>query len=307
MELTPETFKLYIEQSHTQVHKKDDRALDSYDDEIFPREQSDVADFLGSVAADSSSTIGLLRQLSCELSDRALRWTDMGGGLGVALREASIWRAQGFLGEITLTNVDLFDHGTGFKNRQRLREISAWKGMGADSDFADPKHEPRLIIANAEEVSLPEPADLITSVQAIQYFSDPLKGIANWYNQLSDEGLVVVTRRTWGGAWSRHIIRDGQAEESEVFTCLFSQLDEQDIRYAADYPYRDRQDEHEPENPDPNGIDALVIQKRAGTALKVRTAPIAVEQVKSAFKIVRYDDTRPAIEVVYADSNGLVS
>ncbi len=260
-----------------------DRSLDDYDVEIFPSCQSEVVDLLGDVVPNASSMVELLRGLSPAAEDKPLHWVDMAGGLAVALREASILRTQNILGEITLTNVDLFDWREELAGD--LKALSAEMGM----DLGNKAHEPQFIQDNAETVVLEEPADLITSVQGIQYFDDPLRALVNWYNQLNGDGLMVVARAShW---WPREISQRSQSDETEPFAALFSQFEEHGIRYATG----DAASSFIPE--EVTDFEVLAIQKQAETRLQLNAA---LMQVVAGFswKVVQYDDAKPAIEVV---------
>ena len=181
----PQSFESLIsEQEVVQAGKFQGRLLKEYNQYIFPGQawrepcSSAVADFLRPFCVeDRVSLDGVIKGL-CEVSDgNPVRWVEMGGGRALPMRQLANDTARSE--HLVMTNVDLFDFGLEGLEPEELTYLERLSPGVTHELIA-----PNFIQADAETVVLPEPADLITSVEAVQYLNNPLAAISNWYNQI---------------------------------------------------------------------------------------------------------------------------
>jgi len=112
-------------------------------------------------------------------------WADLGGGYGVAQRQAKL---EGLVGQLALVDVDALGW-----NDLPLTQEERWDikdEVGANALHA--KFRPMLIQADVQHVQLPKPATLLTSVQVWQYLEDKNACLVHWYNSLREGGLLLV-------------------------------------------------------------------------------------------------------------------
>ena len=107
----------------------------------------------------------------------------------------------------------------------------------------DAKNRPTLVQSDNATVKLPKKQDVITAFEAIQYQRDKLGAIVNWYNQLEDDGILILAS---GGGWTRRIYENGKDEG------LFEEFCEQ-LRKAGIEVVVDR--------------ETVVIRRKPGTKL----------------------------------------
>jgi hypothetical protein len=227
--------KLLSEQTIVQSSKYWWRDLLEYDGYVAGEYAPGLSIFLQETIAPSTDNFwGIIDGVSRKITDRPIHWVEMAGGLAVAMREvASDFDRTGMLGRLQLTNVDLFH-----RDFEDLPEVDRGRIYAAVSNTSlhESEYPPKHLLGNAETIKLPEAADIITSIEGIQYFSDPLRAIANWYNQLEDQGIMIAARK--GSAWSEHITQVGLAH-GEPLRTLLSQLEGSGIKFAADQRIQD--------------------------------------------------------------------
>jgi hypothetical protein len=293
---------LVAEQATVQAETDRGRTLDEYDSLVFPDQQycplrgSAVSDFArpltdgeGPVTLDA-----ILRGMSEAQPGRPIRWVDMGGGRGLAMRQ--LRSAPDVDSRLEMTNVDLFDHGFAGIKPTRLERLEALAPGITGSES-----KPKLIVDNVETVILSEPADLITSIEGIQYLDDPLRTLSNWYNQLIDNGVMfVATDDTWPD-WIRYKgERNNDEYRDTPIKHLLEELSENGINYAVTN-YSDDESGGRPPL-DLRSFRKLAIQKKPGTLLKVTQPVTKVELDRSNYKYVHYeasaDGSSPIVEVV---------
>jgi len=213
-----EAFKrLVVEQEKIQLTKFQGRTADEYDQGIFLGrhggripETSEVEEFLISRLGKSAISLeGALERMASK-SGGMVRWADMAGGRGLALRQMKL--SPKLNGHIETTNVDINNYDLSGLETKELEHLEK-KFPGITKDMVRPK----FILANAETVQLPTPADLVTSIEAVQYLDHPIAALCNWYNQLKENGLMIVsTEHKWSG-WIRY-------EGSALWTTLTPQI-----------------------------------------------------------------------------------
>jgi SAM-dependent methyltransferase len=258
--------ELQAKQAEVQAGKFQGRMLHEYNWNIFPEHQygagSDVVDFMRPhIAGDKVSLEGVLDGMS-ERADHQIHWVDMAGGRNLAQRVYNSDPAR--RERVTTTAVELFDYGLKGLDAQDLATV-------AESANGP---QPRLIIADAQEVTLDHPADVITCVSGVQYLDDPLRAIANWYNQLAAGGFLFIAD---AGDWAHLVAYDFSAtpyrlrEEQSPMADMLDELTVNGVPFAAtdhsDLLWNARLALN------PREFRSLIVQKVPGTQMMVNTAP----------------------------------
>lgn len=297
---TNPTFEqLLVEQETVQAGKFRARMHDDYHQLMFPGQ--DFVPSLSSAVTDLARTLcvgeekvtlnGILRGLSREKGGDAVQWVDMGGGRGLALRQ--VMTEPSMREVIQATNVDLFDWGLDDLRNEDYDYLER-RAPGVTQE----ENAPQYVKSDIVTVELEQPADLITSVENIQYLNDPLKAVGNWYNQLADNGLMIVASEH---DWSESIdFIDGDGERSragEPSLQLLSALDEAGIAYAAT---RESDFKYGRPNFNPRQFRSFAIRKKAGTRA-IMNGVVSGIWPNDGYKVVSYEPPRenqPFIEVV---------
>lgn len=281
----PSYESLLAEQADVQAAKFQGRLLRDYNSYIFPgqsfREPRScaVTDLVRPLIGTYTVSLeGVLAGLHERKEDAVpVHWADMGGGRGLAQRQAASDPA--LQGKIAYTNVDLFDYGLDGLDEEEMAYLDQ-KFPG----ITDPAAEPTLVRDNAETVILPKKADLITSVEGIQYLHNPLGALSNWYNQLKDEGLLIIaTEHTWP-SWIRYDRSAGE-ECPPLAEHLLQQLGRAGITFAAteEADWKNGRPELRP-----SWVRTLAIQKKAGTLLTAHFNPTEVWSNGYSYKATYY-------------------
>jgi SAM-dependent methyltransferase len=295
---------LVTEQAAVQADKFQGRLLNEYSSYIFrgqdwrePR-SSAVTDFLRPYCQDERVSLeGVLQGMSDGLT-RPLHWVEMGGGRGLAMRQLAAKNVG--RQALNMTNVDLLDFGLDGL------EIEYLEGLA--TDLTAENAQPRLIQANIETVSLNEPADVITSVEVMQYLNDPIGAICNWYNLLADNGLLIISTEGDWTSWIRYQREPGQGNREETpAKHLLEALQVGGVPFAASAE-SDYENGFRPKL-DPDCIETLVVQKRPGTQLVVNSPVTRVWVNPYMFKVAFYEEpaagAQPIVEVMAALDNNV--
>ncbi|HSX07501.1 MAG TPA: hypothetical protein VLG11_01260 [Candidatus Saccharimonadales bacterium] len=300
---------LVAEQATVQAEKFQGRRLAAYNNQIFPGQSlrepcgSAVVDLARPIigGAERATLEGVLEGLSEAKAGQPVSWVDMGGGRALAMRQlGSIPEVRA---KLTMTNVDLFNFGLEGLEPEELAHLE-----GLAPGMTSPETEPILITDDVEKVMLPEPADVITSVEVMQYLNNPLATLANWYNQLADTGLMIVAAEHDWARWVNYEREPGSALQDETPTKhLLEVLKQNDIQFAV----TDRSDRQDGDRPDldPTCFRIMAIQKKPGTRLKV-TKPVTEVWVNSYnYKAVFYeaadDSASSPVEIVHSAPKAL--
>ena len=294
---------LVAEQEAVQAEKFQGRLLEEYGRYVFPGQDwreprsSAVTDFLRPVCiGERVSLDGVIRGLCEAKGDAPVRWIDMAGGRGLPMRQLTADAER--RDHLVMTNVDLFDFGMeGLKPDEIAYLEDLAPGMTSD------EAAPRFMQADVETVALPEPADLITTVESMQYLNNPLATISNWYNQLADNGLLIISTEHDWASWIRYQREPGQGDRDETpAKHLLEALQAGGVAYAASAE-SDWESGFRPDL-DPDRIRNMVIQKRPGTQLVVNSPVTEVWVNPYNFKAAYYEEptqgSRPVVEVVAA-------
>lgn len=278
---------LIAEQAEVQKDKFQGRGLAEYNRLIFPgetwsvRSSSAVADAIRPLCTNDTASIENLLLGMRERNSTALVWVDMGGGCGVALRE---FAAQHEKVDIDAINVDLIDYGLDCLTPEKLKIIEKNAPGSTASEQA-----PTLLIDSAETVQLSKQANLITSVEGIQYLGDPLSAIANWYNQLAPEGIMIISTEHEWSDWINYSYDAGPDDHEQQPTQHFlAELAAKNVQHAATKDV-DSSTAVRPEL-NPQYFKTLVIQKLANTRMSVEVQKIRDWVNPWDFKQVFYEN-----------------
>lgn len=278
---------LVEEQRDIQSRKFQGRLLGGYSGLMFPDQHwlrpspSAVSDFCAPYCIGERVTLeGVLGGFH-SLRNEPVRWVDMGGGRGLCMRqlgadpETRSW--------LQMTNVDLFNFGLVGLDPKELEYLEMLAPNSSDDTAA-----PQLIQEDITKVILPEPATIITSIEAVQYLQDPLVAVCNWYNQLEAHGLMIIaTEHDWSSLV--HFAREpGGVDMHDAPTeHLLCALESAGIPFAATH-----------ESDWENGIRprlygdrfrTLVIQKVPDTRLILNSAVTRLWNNPFDYKIVYYE------------------
>lgn len=292
---------LVAEQALVQAGKFQGRTLSEYEYRMFPGEKwlvprsSPTSDFVRPLVGDAKRITlkGVLEGLGRLRADDTIEWYDMGGGRALAMRQL---RADPVMRErFSMTNVDLFDYGL---NNLLSEELEYLEKLAPG--MTDPVTEPTLLRANAETVVLPKPAGFITCLETMQYLNNPLAAIANWYNQLDDDGLLIVAAEHDWASWIRYN-RHSEIREDEVPMKHFLEvLTQAGIQHAAtsqsDWDGGFRPVQY------PEEVKILTVQKKPQTAIEVNRSLTEIwvnsQNYKAAYYETSTENRLPLIQVV---------
>jgi hypothetical protein len=219
------------EQSAVQGHKQTYRSKDVYNELLYPYGFEMPSTYNGSQTTAEgkiyfpSPTVRsvlhiVARDLAVGSEIRPLRWLDVGGGLGRAQSEYSMFNQQSTR-RLTLatTNQDVVvDHATDDLHPRLLTILDILKPF-------QPEVFPVDICLAAPEIK----SHYITSVFSIPYWSNPLQGIVNMYNNLETGGVMSIATDSLV-AWSS-LIRYAKSihKPRSPIDDLISTLDENGI------------------------------------------------------------------------------
>lgn len=294
---TPYFDALLAEQEAVQSRKFQGHLLAEYSSSMFPGQDwrkpysSAVTDFLRPLCLGGIVSLdGVLHGVNAAKGAKPVSWVDMGGGRALPMRQlASSAESRD---KVIMTNVDLFDFRLGGLDSDEVDYLE-----GLSPGITDEVTAPRFIHADVETVILPEPADVITSVEVMQYLNNPLAAISNWYNQLTDSGVLIISTEHDWASWVRYQRELGQGDRDETPTKhLLAELDKAGVAHAASQesdwesgirPYLN-----------PGRFCNLVIQKRQGTKMVVNSAVTEVWVNQYDFKAAYYEGPRAGARAV---------
>jgi hypothetical protein len=296
----PSFDELRAEQARVQAGKFQGRLLSGYNGDIFPghtfKEGCAVADFMRPYAAGDTVSLETVLDGMSERAGRQIHWVDMQAGRSLAQRQYMLDPAR--RERVAATAVDLFDYGLEGLDEE---EIAFVKEVANG-----PK--PNVIIADAQEVVLDRPGDVITCEEGIQYLDDPLRAIANWYNQLAAAGFLFISR---GGDWASMVGYDfssipyGLREDQSPIADMLDELAAAGVPFEATKT-SDWASGHRPLL-NPGEFRSLVIQKVPGTQMMVNTTPSFINSSYSDHKNPLYrmadpGDPTPPVQIMRTPS-----
>jgi hypothetical protein len=283
----PSLASLSYEQELAQRGKRQNRLTVDYENRIFHStgynpENDEFNNFLGDSILGAMSLDGLLCGLYETRNYDQIHWADMGCGEAKAMMQTA--SNANFRQLVKMTAIDIAS------NLQPNRAEFSTKHQA--DPVANDNLNPSIIRANIEDVTLDQPANLITAIEVVQYLYNPLKTLCNWYNQLDDDSIAVIA---CGFNWSTGLRKNYALGDSEkpFGLQIVDQLAEQGTQIITG-----------------NGMltnnfgeyGRMALQKIGGTKLKLNASVTGVESTPVYhYKTVYYeaDDTsRPIIELV---------
>ncbi len=279
---------LVREQAEVQCGKQRDRLLNEYDALIVTGQQwerppqDNVAAFLRPLCLTTRVSLeGILDGLH-STKGMPVNWVDMGAGHALPMRQLACnpeMRAR-----VSRTAVDLFLLKPEDMERPNANYVEQ-KYPG----ILDGRNCPSFLCADVETVVLPQPADVITSIESVQYLNNPLAVISNWYNQLADNGLVIVATNH---KWSQWLAYGGGAGEES--TCEAPAQHLTDALQSANIPFA--------ANPGHLfGVatySCMAIQKKPGTQLQLRARVTEVRKSDKGYKRVFYEQVKGGLSPI---------
>lgn len=284
---------LRAEQLAVQANKRCTRTLTDYgtalwlpgDSSFCQSRVSEVSSFLaGEYALKSQVSFRSLLKSVARIAAKGstVHWADMGCGFGVAQRtHANTVAGNNF----AYTSVDILPYDLGRAEEKHIKLIKKTAPRALC-----PTEKVTRLLADVHTVQLPEPADIITFVQSIQYLANPLQAIAQSYNQLKPNGLLAIAT---GHTWSSNIVYgSGGANQPQVTPTqsFIQELADKNIAYGIASRWAARENEP-PFRENARTIQSLVIRKLAGTALE---ATMPVVEVSDACDFPGYDGYKRA-------------
>jgi len=282
--------ELVAEQSQVQASKFQGGNLGRLNDWLFdalkwvPPQSSRITDFLADFVPEDQemSLEGVIKGLY-QRKQAPVTWVDMGAGEALIMRELAT-RSE-MAGKLEMIAVDLLDYNLRQFDKEELAMLEEM-ALGITED----RTRPLRVIADIGTVALPKPADLITAVEVTQYLDDPLRAVANFYNQLADGGLMIVANAS---GWSNGLMYVGRPEERATRDLVVA-LDQADVSHAAqhthDWPEKTfiPEDSRRRDEIDFHAMHLLGVQKKPGTELVVNTELMDVFTEEHNYKWVYY-------------------
>jgi hypothetical protein len=124
------------------------------------------------------------------------RWLDVGCGFSLPQREFKLRGLDESKG-IQLISLDLIDWSLHPSFVRQKDTYSSFKHL------MDPKLKPQLILSDAATFRSRKPFHLITGIETLQYQDDKLKTLCHLYNQLVDEGYLLIS--SGEGRWATNL------------------------------------------------------------------------------------------------------
>lgn len=287
---------LLAEQAEVQAGKCQTRLLENYNQYLFPGVTRNgevscaIGDFLEDFTRDGELSIaGILNGMYHAKLGNSVHWADMGGGHGLAMRQIPL--IDDSRSNLRLTNVDLFDYG----DELFMPDDLSYLGELNPAIF-EPEAKPDLLMTDVQTVELETKADLITSIEVIQYLDDPINALCNWYNNLNDDGVMVVSQDPDLSQWIRF---DKTTRTSENWSewptkYLLQDLARSSIRFAISngldwFPGQRKFD--------PEDFRTIAIQRKRGTTLRQNSTVTDIWVSPNDYKAVYYERKTPLIIV----------
>lgn len=275
---------LIKEQSEIQKDKEHERTLNDYNELIFlsdtclSKKYFPVQDFIDQYCGPGVNEIQKLLDRTVLLRNRPISWVDMGGGRGLAMRQINTETRK----KISMTNIDLFDYD--------LQELNPKEKEYFEREFPgifNPENKPELIKTNSEVINLPKKADIITSIESIQYLNNPLTAICNWYNQLTDHGLLIIAREVQWTGWIRF-----ENHNPKPFDLFLNTLHDNKI---AHYVHQCYESQH----------NLLMIEKKPNTFMIQKASIKEIWTNPYGYKAVYYKEEKELVEIKKTDNQNI--
>lgn len=277
-----ETYHVLVnqDQKETQTTKTRTRTMSEYNGLIFEHSwdsETDMSEktdrFIDNYCGFGVKNMEQLIDRVFDLRQRPVIWAEMGGGGAIAMRQITSLVGRE---KLATFNVDLVDFDDKTIDHNALREIAK-----ITPKALRPENKPELIRENIEEVKLPQKVDLITSVASVFYLNNPVEAICNWYNQLSDYGLLVITSEE---KWSEWVRFEGSKyfSDSGPLSGFLDQLRNSGIAFATSGDKR---------------FNLMVIEKKPDTKLELQAEVAEIWISPDHRKAVYYKNDGQVISV----------
>lgn len=214
------------------------------------------------------------------MKQKPVNWADFGSGLAVPMREFAMY---GLVppANLRMTAVDLFDweHQADVATKKFIAQIKTYAKAVVGKDIFKSRFRPNLIEVDATKVSFADSTrpDIITSIESIQYIPDKVAYIVNAYNQLADEGILVISARHF---WPTSIRVVGTIHEGrEIFLDFLGVLKNSNIPFLLSGNDR---------NAPLSRSRVLVLQRRAGTVLNFKREFVHVSENEFGYAVSFY-------------------
>ncbi len=124
--------------------------------------------------------------------DRAktIVWVDLGGGNGIAQREAKATLDRAGINPSRLKTYCIDVQSMNLNSTGLHERIS--EAQFSEEIILAKKYEPIFIIGDAQYVEFPEKADLVTGVHLLQHLDNPLRSLTNSLSQAKVGGIVSL-------------------------------------------------------------------------------------------------------------------
>jgi hypothetical protein len=191
---------LASEQRWDQCNKRQHRRIDEYERLIYSGfSKSALAREMRKLTGEKDedkkpSLINIVEALAEKFGE--CRWLDIGCGFSLPQREFK-YRGLDERRGIQLVSLDLIDWSLHPSFIRQKETYSAFKHL------MDRKLKPQLILSPAASFRSRKPFHLITGVETFQYQDDQLKTLCHLYNQLADEGYLLVS--SGEGRWATNL------------------------------------------------------------------------------------------------------
>lgn len=280
------------EQHAVQKSKAQSRGLDHYGEYFFDEYTEGFANtiahlglgkFLQDRYNSKTKSIEAVLQALIEQKNGTIHWVDVGTGYAIAQRQAN--QNEKLRENLRTTAVDLFDYGNEDGESSDKKEIAEFYG----TEILDDQFKPDLLLLeDAEKLHLGKKADIITCIETFQYLENPLQTMANLYNQLSDNGLLVIASQN---PWLGYIKYDENMRDAPSVD-IVKALSENDIAFGLSQQYLATN------HLMPALGNGLMISKKPNTKMSVNSRPTKRYINPFDFKVTYYEQPEKGKDLI---------
>jgi hypothetical protein len=217
--------------------------------------------------------------------NRRVHWVDAMAGHATAMRQAA--RDPTLARRLRLTAIDVI------RWPARPSDAREWLiDRYGEGFFKRTAAGPRYVIGDAASAAFPEPADIVTCIEGIQYARDKLAALVNWYNQLSDGGLMLVYKGAIDsdGPLSHWMRWAGESDASRpsLFAAFVQTLRDNGVTVALSCEGFESED----------SARSLLVVRKPGTKLIQRAELASAEPAALGYTLSKYDAKRSGLAPV---------
>lgn len=235
-----------------------------------------IQDFFKKITGSETVSLPEILERLSMLKQGSISWTDIGGGLGIPMRELKRDRPE-LARKLKMNLMDLIDWNN--KSLPIINKIKARCKIELGKNILNDDFKPELFLGNAQTFNLPTKTDLVTSFESIQYIEDKLALIVNWYNQLEDGGFIIIASEH---RWAKWIINKNNLSNSNenIFNNLIQTLIDSGISIAMNKDSESESNEF---------LRALLIQKKNNTTLNLNATMVEVWTNSEGYTMSTYE------------------